>query len=296
MDCRTQSGTLGRYARVRVEVEKNAPRKSEILMEKIHPSSGKELVFKQVVIYEDPPVRCSHCLKYSHTVENFKLLLNKDDDVVIVEEREANTVSNSIDAGLKDVTIPDVGQHENVVVEQPGLREELPNSGLLVSEQPNPPLSTVEKQSWADAYDDDNGSESSDSVESNIACEDQVQQHITSSPIRTSENAMLEPTTTMHGSGSGRVSRTDGGSVEVSFSEMEAVDAMLERGSQLQDDSFTQVKHRRGRSRKVQVAEANLGNGRKKNNKKFPNEGDMEKGFEVAHGGNDFSSANYNFS
>ncbi|KAJ4965864.1 hypothetical protein NE237_017713 [Protea cynaroides] len=85
------------------------------------------------------------------------------------------------------------------------------------------------------------------------------------SPIPMDENGFKGPTSTLHGSGSSRVTRDDVGTFEVSFNEMETVNATLS-GERHKEASFSQVRPRRERSNRTQVTKLDLGkNGGRKN-------------------------------
>ncbi|KAJ4980164.1 hypothetical protein NE237_010944 [Protea cynaroides] len=70
------------------------------------------------------------------------------------------------------------------------------------------------------------------------------------------DNTVVDPITTIPGSGSGTVLRTDVGSVEVSFSELERVDAML--AGEAINETFSQVRSKRGKSNRSKEADATL--------------------------------------
>ncbi|KAJ4968819.1 hypothetical protein NE237_015520 [Protea cynaroides] len=137
--------------------------------------------------------------------------------------------------------------------------------GRAILQNPNVTVDLAAKQSWADVSDGD-VSESLEDDGADLSHEEQVedlnQPHAATPPRSDSKNDPIELCSTMHGSGSGRVTRTAVGTAEVLFTEMEIVDDLLAKYDQSKKDApFSQVQRSRGRSSKTQVAEPDLGNG-----------------------------------
>ncbi|XP_043699902.1 uncharacterized protein LOC122650562 [Telopea speciosissima] len=70
IDRKTKTLFYGHCARVCVDVDETQPRVSEVLMEREQPGSAELFLFKQSVVFEDPPSRCGDCKKYGHRSKN----------------------------------------------------------------------------------------------------------------------------------------------------------------------------------------------------------------------------------
>ncbi|KAJ4977402.1 hypothetical protein NE237_002508 [Protea cynaroides] len=81
----------GQYARVCVEIKRNALRLTEILVGKLCSQLGKEFYFKQQVVYEGPSPRCSMCSKFGHTEETCKLQVRVND---VIQPANVHTLQN----------------------------------------------------------------------------------------------------------------------------------------------------------------------------------------------------------
>ncbi|XP_043720923.1 uncharacterized protein LOC122668422 [Telopea speciosissima] len=69
IDKRTRDSFYGHFARVCVDVDESIPRVEEVYVEREQEGTSDLFVFKQPVIYEDPPTRCPVCHKFGHRRE-----------------------------------------------------------------------------------------------------------------------------------------------------------------------------------------------------------------------------------
>lgn len=69
IDRKTRERQFGLYAKVCVDMEMGATRLDEILVENRQPRSGEQFIFRQQIVYEEPPARCSIYRRYGHSAE-----------------------------------------------------------------------------------------------------------------------------------------------------------------------------------------------------------------------------------
>ncbi|XP_043694316.1 uncharacterized protein LOC122645028 [Telopea speciosissima] len=65
----TKNSFYGHFARVCVDIDDSAPRVEEVYVEREQEGSHENFVFKQRVVFENPPSRCACCRRYGHNVE-----------------------------------------------------------------------------------------------------------------------------------------------------------------------------------------------------------------------------------
>ncbi|XP_043694618.1 uncharacterized protein LOC122645375 [Telopea speciosissima] len=69
IDKRTRSSHYGHYARVCIDIDNAASRVEEVYVEREQAGSSEVFVFKQVVVFEEPTLRCPGCKGYGHRPE-----------------------------------------------------------------------------------------------------------------------------------------------------------------------------------------------------------------------------------
>ncbi|KAJ4952531.1 hypothetical protein NE237_029363 [Protea cynaroides] len=129
-------------------MEINAPRKSEILVGKIHHIPGHDFFFKQKVVCH-AVVKCSFCSKYGYTEENCRLKHKQpDNEVLKVPPEMDHTVAQPVP---NQDTTQENGSREKENQDDPIIL----NANDSASFDPNTDKSiannvTTSKFSWAD--------------------------------------------------------------------------------------------------------------------------------------------------